>query len=74
MLLQESVGNIKEQSFTTIWERSEVLMKLRDRNNLKGTCGNCINREKCGGARFRAYANGDIFNGDPECWIFEPQN
>lgn len=74
MLLQESVGNIKEQSFTKIWERSEVLMKLRDRNNLKGTCGNCINREKCGGARCRAYANGDIFNGDPECWIYEPQN
>ncbi|MCL7413695.1 MAG: hypothetical protein M8353_08785 [ANME-2 cluster archaeon] len=25
-----------------------------------------------GGARCRAYADGDIFRGDTDCWIYQP--
>ncbi|MCB2172883.1 radical SAM protein [archaeon] len=49
------LGNIMEQSFADIWTNSPVLKQLRDFDNLKGRCGICEYREKCGGCRARAY-------------------
>ncbi|MBW6518443.1 MAG: radical SAM protein [ANME-2 cluster archaeon] len=72
MLLPKSAGNVREQDFNDIWNNSEVFNELRDRSNLTGTCGNCLMRDECGGARCRAYAEGDIFRGDTECWIYQP--
>jgi radical SAM protein with 4Fe4S-binding SPASM domain len=66
--LPVKVGNIREQSLTSIWRNSKVLNELRDRSLLKGKCGECEYRETCGGCRARAYAcTGDYLETDPVC-------
>jgi radical SAM protein with 4Fe4S-binding SPASM domain len=65
-------GNVRESSFTEIWETSPVLLQLRDVKNLKGRCGDCEFNELCGGCRCRAYsAFGDYLHEDPAC-TFQP--
>jgi radical SAM protein with 4Fe4S-binding SPASM domain len=49
------LGNIRETPFKEIWENSEVLTSMRDFENLKGRCGVCEYKAKCGGCRARAY-------------------
>jgi AdoMet-dependent heme synthase len=66
--LQIKVGNIREQSLTEMWYGSGLLQTLRNRNLLKGKCGECEYRETCGGCRGRAYASsGDYLAEDPVC-------
>ncbi|MGH2544564.1 MAG: radical SAM protein [Ardenticatenaceae bacterium] len=61
-------GNVREQSFQEIWERSPVFLELRDVHNLRGRCGQCEFNELCGGCRCRAYAAyGDYLQEDPAC-------
>lgn len=61
-------GNVREQSFTHIWQSSSVMRDLRKPDNLKGRCGKCEFRELCGGCRCRAYAaTGDYLQEDPAC-------
>ena len=70
MLLQINLGNIKEQSITSIWEKSPVLTELRQRELLKGKCGDCSYRITCSGCRGRAYEEtGDMMANDPGCWL-----
>jgi radical SAM protein with 4Fe4S-binding SPASM domain len=70
MLLQAKLGNIREESITRVWNNSQVLSKLRDRNLLKGECGQCVYRDKCAGCRGRAYEEtGDMLAADPGCWL-----
>ncbi len=69
VMLPVSVGNIRRSSFQNIWTKSEELKLLRDRNNLKGECGTCFMKEKCGGCRAVAFAyTQDILATDPRCW------
>ncbi len=67
MLMQISAGNVREKSFVDIWENSIVMNELRDRGNLTGKCGSCLRRDDCGGARCKAYANGNFLAEDPDC-------
>ncbi|KXB03463.1 hypothetical protein AKJ47_02190 [candidate division MSBL1 archaeon SCGC-AAA261G05] len=61
------VGNIREQSLREIWQNSEVLDKIRDREHLEG-CSDCDYKYICGGCRARAYAYyGDLQGPDPSC-------
>ncbi len=70
MLLQVKLGNIREQSISSIWENSTVLTKLRQRELLKGECGNCSYKGPCSGCRGRAYEEtGDMMAPDPGCWL-----
>jgi radical SAM protein with 4Fe4S-binding SPASM domain len=70
MLLQVNLGNIREQSIISIWENSPVLAKLRQRELLKGVCGQCTYRDSCSGCRGRAYEEtGDMMAADPGCWL-----
>jgi len=70
MLLQVNLGNIREQSIISIWENSPVLAQLRQRESLKGECGNCTYRDSCSGCRGRAYEEtGDMMAADPGCWL-----
>jgi radical SAM protein with 4Fe4S-binding SPASM domain len=63
-----SVGNLLEKSLNEIWEKSELLEKLRDKTNLKGKCGRC-EVEDCSGCRSLALSlTGDYFEEDPHCW------
>ncbi len=63
-----SGGNLKTMTPMDIWDKSELFLKLRDRNNLKGICHECGQREGCGGCRARALAHtGDLFGEDSRC-------
>jgi len=63
-----SVGNLLEKSLKEIWEKSEILEKLRDKQNLKGKCGRC-EVEDCSGCRSLALSlTGDYLEEDPHCW------
>jgi len=70
MLLQVKLGNIREQSIISIWENSPVLAQLRQRELLKGACGDCSYKDTCSGCRGRAYEEtGDMMAVDPGCWL-----
>lgn len=61
-------GNIKEQSFGEIWEKSELFQELRDFKKYKGKCGSCEFITVCGGCRARAYSvYGDYLDEEPFC-------
>ncbi len=64
------IGNVRKNTLEEIWNNSAVLDKLRNRNNLKGKCGNCSFRFQCGGCRAVAFAvENDLFATDPGCWV-----
>ncbi|MBI1987513.1 MAG: radical SAM protein [Nitrospinae bacterium] len=63
------IGDLKRERLGEIWRNSEVLHLLRDREQLKGKCGECEYRYICGGCRRRAYTyTGDLMAEDPGCW------
>ena len=63
-----NVGNLKTESFATLWNKSKVFQELRDRKLLEGKCGACEFRDVCGGCRARAYALTDNYLAeDPSC-------
>lgn len=64
----KSAGNIKETSFKTIWEESELFLNLRDFKSYKGSCGACEYVNVCGGCRARSHAmTGDYLAPEPFC-------
>jgi radical SAM protein with 4Fe4S-binding SPASM domain len=68
VFLPVNVGNLKTQKFTDIWLTSELFNGLRNRANLKGTCGSCTYKYICGGCRARAKAyHNDVFASDVGC-------
>jgi len=70
MLLQTKLGNVREKSIRRIWNNSQILSKLRNRNLLEGKCSRCIYVDKCAGCRGRAYEEtGNIMATDPGCWF-----
>ncbi len=67
-----SIGNLLNDSLKTIWEKSEILGKLRKKENLKGKCGRCGIKD-CRGCRSLALSlTGDYLEEDPHCW-YPPQ-
>lgn len=69
-----SGGNLRQTSPAQIWNDSDLFKSLRDRENLKGICHECSQRELCGGCRARAYAlKGDLFAEDPKCPLTESE-
>lgn len=62
------LGNLKEADMEDLWVNNELLKSLRNKDDLKGHCGECDSRYICGGCRARAYTyNGDVLEGDPGC-------
>ena len=63
-----SIGNLLETSLKQIWDESEILEKLRKKENLKGKCGSC-GIDDCRGCRSLAFAlTNDCLAEDPHCW------
>jgi radical SAM protein with 4Fe4S-binding SPASM domain len=63
-----SIGNLLDTPLKQIWEGSEILAKLRGKENLKGNCGSCELKD-CRGCRSLALAlTGDYLSEDPHCW------
>lgn len=67
-----SAGNIKKESFSSIWANSSILKSLRN-PDLGGKCGECEYRLLCGGCRARPYsATGDFLGEDSWC-LYKPK-
>jgi len=66
------LGNVKEESFDSIWDKNETLNTLRSME-YKGKCGVCDYKSKCGGCRARAYyySGGDYMAEDEWC-LYKP--
>ena len=63
-----SVGNLLVQPLEEIWKGSEILEKLRKKENLKGKCRDC-EIEDCRGCRSLALSlTGDYLEEDPHCY------
>lgn len=61
-------GNVTETSLVDIYRDSDLFRRLRDSEQLVGSCGTCEYREICGGSRSRAYAaTGNAMASDPLC-------
>lgn len=71
-----SGGDLRQESFQTIWEGAALFRILRE-GAFRGKCGECGFKELCGGCRARAYAlGGDALGEDPWCayqpgWPFQ---
>ncbi len=71
------IGNIRTDSLRDVWARSDVLNRLRDKENYKGKCGSCERWAYCRGCRAIAYAcsgangAGDFLSEDPQCFLVE---
>ncbi len=62
------IGSLLNNSLKQIWEKSEILEKLRVKENLKGQCGRCELKD-CRGCRSLALSRtGDYLAEDPHCW------
>jgi radical SAM protein with 4Fe4S-binding SPASM domain len=68
-----SIGNLLVQRLDEIWDESEILKKVRKKENLKGRCRNC-DIEECRGCRSLALSlTGDYLAEDPHCWSFSDE-
>ena len=69
------IGNVKTDSLRELWASSEVLIRLRNRDNYKGKCRECRLWANCRGCRAIAYAwsslkgEPDYLAEDPQCFI-----
>lgn len=67
--LDLKVGNIREESFTSIWRNSKVFKQLRQQN-WQGKCGTCQYKNSCRGCRAKAYyATNNYLAADPFCLV-----
>ena len=63
------LGNIFTDDFMDIWNKSPLLLQLRNRENIKGKCGKCSFKISCGGCRAESYKHfGNLFEEDITCW------
>jgi radical SAM protein with 4Fe4S-binding SPASM domain len=56
-----SAGNVRKQSFSSIWKDAPIFEELRDPDLLLGKCGACEYRIVCGGCRARAFGQTGIY-------------
>ncbi|MCS7103578.1 MAG: radical SAM protein, partial [Candidatus Korarchaeum sp.] len=62
------LGNVLKEGFLNIWQKNELLNKLRDRGRVDYACSSCSYKYICGGCRARALAYyGDPLGPDPSC-------
>jgi len=72
--IDDEVGNLREESFSHIWDQSPALQQLRA-PQLKGKCGQCEYQALCGGCRARALATeGDLMAADSWCSYVPQEN
>lgn len=63
-----SAGNVLDHPLGDIYRESPLFLKLRDKDQLGGRCGQCEYRSVCGGSRSRAFAvSGDYLGEEPFC-------
>lgn len=63
----QSCGNILEEGLINLWQNSEVMQKIRNRE-IEGKCGECKYKDVCGGCRVTAWlSTGNYLSSDPTC-------
>ena len=63
-----NLGNLLKENLEDIWANNETLKQMRDRKNLKGSCGQCNYNGLCGGCRYTAFfMTNDWLGPDPSC-------
>jgi radical SAM protein with 4Fe4S-binding SPASM domain len=68
VFLPLKIGNIREKHFRDIWNTSDIVMHLKNRD-VEGHCGDCEYKFKCGGCRAVAEAyTGNYLAEDTRCW------
>jgi radical SAM protein len=61
-------GNVREDDLVAVYREHPLFAALRDPSRLRGRCGRCEYRDRCGGSRARAWAaGGDPLGEDPGC-------
>ncbi len=66
--LELEAGNVRRETFKTIWEASPLFSALRDKSQYQGKCGQCEYFRVCGGCRARAFAaTGNYLGEEPLC-------
>jgi AdoMet-dependent heme synthase len=70
-----SMGNVKKQSLSHIWNNSELAIQLRNyKSKIAGSCKSCEEISICCGCRAVAYATtGNIFGPDTLCWNYKKE-
>lgn len=67
-----AAGNVRSDDLAHVYREHPLFRSLRDPERLRGRCGRCDFRDRCGGSRARAYAaTGDALAEDPGC-VYEP--
>ena len=61
VFFKRTIGDIRKDDFSDIWN-SKVLNDIRNREKLKGYCGECKYKYVCGGCRARAYGYFDDYH------------
>ncbi len=63
-----AAGNVRQQNFGEIYQRSPLFVELRNHSLLKGKCSVCEYRVPCGGCRARALSvNKSFLAEEPYC-------
>jgi len=65
------IGNMHSQPLLHLYQNSDLLRALRDRERVSSGCESCFYAHTCqGGARCIAFAlHGDPYKADPGCWL-----
>jgi len=71
--IEQSVGNIRDQSFQTIWQTAPDFLALRN-PELTGKCGRCEFQKLCGGCRARPLAAGKALMDEDDSCLYQPQS
>ncbi len=66
-------GNVRERNFKEIWFNDGLLNELRGEWKLVGRCGKCAYKNVCGGFRLRALRAGNLWGGDPSCYLSDEE-
>jgi radical SAM protein with 4Fe4S-binding SPASM domain len=67
-----TAGNVRTDDLVEVYREHPLFRSLRDTERLRGRCGRCEFRARCGGSRARAFAaTGDPLAEDPGC-AYEP--
>src|SRR3990170_2641016 len=70
--MPDTVGNVKNKTFSDIWWNSETFIKLRH-PEYKGKCQDCEYKLLCGGCRARALASNNDYMGDDPWCLYKPE-
>ncbi|MCK5166158.1 MAG: radical SAM protein [Rhodospirillaceae bacterium] len=70
--MEQSVGNVRSDSFSHLWQHAEVFQDLRA-PKLEGRCGACEYAKLCGGCRARPLARDGNMMGEDFLCAYEPK-